>query len=78
MEQKEINTFFFISHVTFPQNLYYIDRKSNKKVIIMTYIIQHRIIRICENEKDYGKYFKELLFPSLRQEHRHPITLIRL
>ena len=44
----------------------------------MTYIIQARIIRICENEKDYGEYFKELIFPSLRQEHRQPITLIRL
>lgn len=44
----------------------------------MTYIIQNRIIRICENEKDYGEYIKELLFPSIRQEHRQPITLIRL
>lgn len=26
----------------------------------MTYIIQNRIIRICENEKDYGEYIKEL------------------
>ena len=34
----------------------------------MTYIIQNRIIQICENEKDYGEYFKELLFPSIRQE----------
>ena len=46
--------------------------------MIMTYIIQNRIIRICENEKDYGEYFKKLLFPSLRQEHQRPITLIRL
>lgn len=44
----------------------------------MTYIIQNRIIRICENEKDYSEYIKELLFPSIRQEHRQPITLIRL
>ena len=44
----------------------------------MTYIIQNRIIRICGNEKDYGEYFKELLFPSIRQEHRRPVTLIRL
>lgn len=33
----------------------------------MTYIIQNRIIRICENEKDYGEYIKELHFPSIRQ-----------
>ena len=44
----------------------------------MTYIIQNRIIQICENEKDYGEYIKQMFFPSLRQEHRHPITLIRL
>ena len=49
-----------------------------KNKMIMTYIIQNRIIRICENEKDYGEYFKELLFPSLRQEHQRAITLIRL
>ena len=44
----------------------------------MTYIIQNRIIQICENEKDYGEYFKELLFPSRHNEHKQPITLIRL
>lgn len=44
----------------------------------MTYIIQHRIMRICINEKDFGEQLKELLLPSMRQEHRHPITLIRL
>ena len=44
----------------------------------MTYIIQNRIIRICYNEKDLNDHFKELFLPSIRQEHRHPITLIRL
>ena len=44
----------------------------------MTYIIQGRIIRICENEKDYGKYFKELFLPSMRNEHKQTPTLIRL
>ena len=44
----------------------------------MTYIIPNRIIQICENEKDYGEYIKEMLFPSIRNEHRKPITLIRL
>ena len=44
----------------------------------MTYIIQNRIIQICENEKDYWEYFKEFLLPSMRNEHRKPITLIRL
>ena len=43
----------------------------------MTYIIQARFVRIFENEKDYGEYFKKLLFPSMRNEHRLPITLIR-
>ena len=44
----------------------------------MTYIIQNRIIRICENEKDFGEQFKELFLPSMRNEHRQPITLIQL
>ena len=44
----------------------------------MTYIIQNRIIRICENEKNYGEYIKELLLPSIRNEHRRPVALIRL
>ena len=46
--------------------------------MIMTYIIQNRIMQICENEKDYGEYFKQLFFPSIRNEHNRPITLIRL
>ena len=44
----------------------------------MTYIIQNRIMQICENKKDYGEYFKQLFFPSIRNEHNRPITLIRL
>ena len=44
----------------------------------MTYIIQNRLVRICYNEKDLSDHFKELFFPSLRQEHRRPTTLIRL
>ena len=44
----------------------------------MTYIIQNRIIRIGENEKDYGTYFKKLLFPSIRNEHKCPPMVIRL
>ena len=44
----------------------------------MTYIIQNRIIRICENEKDYGEYFKQMFFPSIHNEHKQPITLIQL
>ena len=44
----------------------------------MTYIIQHRLVRIFINEKDFGEQFKELLLPSMRNEHRQPITLIRL
>ena len=44
----------------------------------MTYIIQHRLVRICYNEKDLGEQLKEMFFPSIRQEHRQPITLIRL
>lgn len=44
----------------------------------MTYIIQHRLMRICINEKDFGEQLKELFLPSMRNEHRQPITLIRL
>ena len=35
----------------------------------MTYIIQARLVRICYNEKDYGEYFKQMIFPSIRNEH---------
>ena len=44
----------------------------------MTYIIQARLVRICYNDRDFSERLKELLFPSIRQEHRRPITLIRL
>ena len=44
----------------------------------MTYIIQHRLVRICYNEYDFSEQLKALLFPSMRNEHRHHITLIRL
>ena len=44
----------------------------------MTYIIQARLVHICYNDRDFNERLKELLFPSIRQEHRQPITLIRL
>ena len=44
----------------------------------MTYIIQHRLVRICINEKDFGEQLKELFFPSIHNEHKQAITLIRL
>ena len=44
----------------------------------MTYIIQARLVRICYNDSDFSERLKKLLFPSLRQEHQRPITLIRL
>ena len=44
----------------------------------MTYIIQARLVRICYNDRDFSERLKELFLPSIRQEHRHPITLIRL
>ena len=44
----------------------------------MTYIIQHRLVRIYINEKDLGEQFKELFLPSMRQEYKRPITIIRL
>ena len=44
----------------------------------MTYVIQNRLVHIFYNERDLGEQFKELLFPSIHNEHRHPITLIRL
>ena len=44
----------------------------------MTYIIQHRLVRICYNDRDFNEQLKALLFPSMRNEHRQPITLIRL
>ena len=44
----------------------------------MTYIIQHHLVQICYNDRDFSEQLKELIFPSIRQEHRQPITLIRL
>jgi len=44
----------------------------------MTYIIQNRIVRILYNDKDFSDQLKAMLFQSMRQEHRKPITLIRL
>ena len=44
----------------------------------MTYIIQNRIVRILYNDRDFSEQMKAMLFPSIRNEHRHPITLIRL
>ena len=44
----------------------------------MTFIIQNRIVQILYNDRDFSDLLKEMLFPSIRQEHRQPITLIRL
>lgn len=44
----------------------------------MTYIIQDRLVRICYNEKDFSEKLKEFIFPSMRNEHKQVITLIRL
>lgn len=44
----------------------------------MTYIIQSRLVRICYNDRDFSERLKELFLPSMRNEHRKPITLIRL
>jgi hypothetical protein len=44
----------------------------------MTYIIQNRIVRILYNERDFSEQLKQILFPSLRNEHQKPIIVIRL
>ena len=44
----------------------------------MTYIIQNRIVRILYNDRDFSEQLKQLLFPSQRNEHQKPITMIRL
>ena len=44
----------------------------------MAYIIQNRIVRILYNDRDFSEELKQLLFPSLRNEHQKPITVIRL
>jgi hypothetical protein len=44
----------------------------------MTYIIQNRIMRILYNERDLDEQLKQMLFPSIRNEHRKPLTMIRL
>ena len=30
------------------------------------------------SDRDFGEQLKELLLPSIRQEHKRPITIIRL
>lgn len=44
----------------------------------MTYIIRNRIVRILYNDREFYDQLKEMLLPSIRNEHRSPITLIRL
>ena len=44
----------------------------------MTYIIQNRIVRVLYNERDLGEQLKQMLFPSIWNEHRKPLTMIRL
>ena len=53
-------------------------RKKNITLMIMTYIIQNRIVRIFYNDRDYSEELKQLLFPSQRNEHQKAITVIRL
>lgn len=44
----------------------------------MTYIIQNRIVRILYNDRDLGEQLKQMLFPSIRNEHKKPLTMIRI
>ena len=44
----------------------------------MIYIIQNRIVRIFYNDRDFSEQLKQLLFPSQRNEHQKPITVVRL
>lgn len=44
----------------------------------MTYIIQNRIVQILYNDRDFSEELKQMLFPSLRNEHQKPIIAIRL
>ena len=44
----------------------------------MTYIIQNRIVWIVYNDKDFSEQLKRMFFPSMRDEHQKPITVIRL
>ena len=44
----------------------------------MTYIIQNRLVQIFYNNRDFSENLKFILFPSMRHEHRNPITVIRL
>ena len=44
----------------------------------MTYIIQSRIVQILYNDRDFNVQLKRMLFPSQRDEHQKPITVIRL
>ena len=71
-------TFFLIPDVTFPVFPYLKVESRTKKRIIMTYIIQNRIVQILYNDRDFNDQLKRMLFPSQRDEHQKPITVIRL
>ncbi len=36
--------------------------------MLMTYIIQKRIVRILYNERDFSEQLKQLIFPSQRNK----------
>ena len=44
----------------------------------MTYIIQARLVRICYNDRDFSERLKELIFPSIHNEHKQPPMVIQL
>lgn len=52
--------------------------RTKKKDRVMIYIIQGRFVRILYNEIDFGAQQATRWFPSMRNEQKYPITVIRL
>ncbi|MBQ3734023.1 MAG: hypothetical protein II859_08690 [Bacteroidales bacterium] len=44
----------------------------------MIYVIQNRIVWVVYDDRDSGWSFGKWIFPSVRNEHREPVIVIRL
>jgi len=52
--------------------------RTKRKDRVMIYIIQDRFVQILYNEIDLGAQRSTRWFPSMRNEHTYPVTVIKL
>lgn len=52
--------------------------RTKKKYKVMIYILQDRFVRILYNEIDLGAQRATRWFPSMRNEHTYPVTVIKM